>query len=382
MTRSGSDQWRNRRTSGRRSGIFAALIGHAEDGARSEISWSELKSEVSRLQRALRAAGVCKGDRVAGVLPNIPETVLAMLAVSSLGAVWSSWSPDFGAQTLLDRLGQIRPKVIFTVPAYHYNGKTHLCLDKLRDLEGKLDDCRHLATIPNAGESGVADGAVTLEAFCAPHAPAALTFEPMGFDDPLFILFSSGTTGLPKCIIHKTGGVLLQHLKEHQLQGDNHPGDRLFYYTACRWMMWNWQASALASGAVLVLFSTGSPISPVYSGQAQKRQLGMAVDVIDGAGTPVRGGSGELVSRGSHLSMPLGFLNDPDRAQYRSSYFAAHARLWTQGDLVALTAEGGMVFYGRSDATLNPGGVRIGTAELYRQVERISPGLSPTGRRV
>jgi acetoacetyl-CoA synthetase len=439
-----------------------ALVGHAENGARHEISWAELRAEVSRLQQALRAAGVGKGDRVVGVLPNIPETVLAMLAATSLGAVWASCSPDFGAQTLIDRLGQLRPKVIFTVPAYHYGGKTHHCLEKLRDLAGKLDDCRHLVTIPYAGESGAAEGAVPLAEFCDPYAAAEPTFEPMRFDDPLFILFSSGTTGLPKCIIHRTGGVLLQHLKEHQLQGDIRPGDRLFYYTTCGWMMWNWQASALAAGATLVLFdgspfhpdaarladlcvaervthfgtsakyletcmaqgfapkdshdlselrvlfSTGSPlseggfryvyeswksdlclssiaggtdilgcfvggspISAVHVGQSQKRQLGMAVDVVDGAGAAVRSRPGELVSRLSHPSMPLGFLNDPDRVRYHKSYFETYPDLWHQGDLVELTDEGGMVFHGRSDTTLNPGGVRIGTAELYRQIERV-----------
>ncbi|NSY40382.1 acetoacetate--CoA ligase [Leisingera sp. ANG59] len=439
------------------------LIGIGEDGTRSEMSWAELRAEVSRLQQALRAAGVGKGDRVAGVMPNIPETILAMLAATSLGAVWSSCSPDFGTQTLIDRLGQIRPKVIFTVPAYHYNGKTHRCMDKLRDLAGKLDDCSHLVCVPYAGESGEGPGVVTLAEFCAPHAAGEPVFEPMGFDDPLFILFSSGTTGLPKCIIHRTGGALLQHLKEHQLQGDIRPGDRLFYYTTCGWMMWNWQVSALASGATLVLFdgspfypspsrladlcvaervthfgisakyiescmaagfqpkdshdltalrvlfSTGSPlsesgfayvyerwksdlclssiaggtdilgcfvggspISPVYAGQSQKRQLGMAVDVVDEAGTPLRGSPGELISRLSHPSMPLGFLNDTDRARYRNSYFETYPGLWHQGDLVELMPEGGMEFFGRSDATLNPGGVRIGTAELYRQVERVA----------
>jgi acetoacetyl-CoA synthetase len=210
-----------------------ALTAHAEDGTRQEITWTDIRTDVSRLQQALRAEGVGKGDRVAGVMPNIAETIVAMLAATSLGAVWSSCSPDFGTQTLLDRLGQIQPKVIFTVPAYHYNGKTHRCLDKLRDLVGKLEDCQLLVTVPYSGETGEVEGTVTLDALCAPHAATGLSFEPMGFDEPLFILFSSGTTGLPKCIIHKTGGALLQHLKEHRLQGDIRPGDRLLYYTTC-----------------------------------------------------------------------------------------------------------------------------------------------------
>jgi acetoacetyl-CoA synthetase len=454
----------------RRSGSDPAIIFHGESGIRREFSWDDLRHLVSRLQQALRALGVGLGDRVAGFLPNIPETVAAMLATTSLGAVWSSCSPDFGGSGLLDRFGQIEPKVLFCADGYFYNNKKFSSLTTVGKL-GKLLGClQSIIVVPYVQEapdiSSVGEKGVLLDGFLSPFEERDIEFTRVGFRDPLFIMFSSGTTDLPKCIVHSVGGGLIQHMKEHQLQCDVKPGDRLMYFTTCGWMMWNWQVSALASGATIVLFdgspfypdgnrladiaaterithfgtsakyldacakgsvapakthdmsslrtilSTGSPLAPemfdyvyrdwkkdvclssisggtdilacfvggnpvgpVYRGQCQKRHLGMDVHVFDENGNPVEGRQGELVCLSAHPSMPTEFWNDPGGARYRNAYFERFDNVWCQGDWVELTPEGGMLFYGRSDATLNPGGVRIGTAEIYRQVKRIDEVL-------
>lgn len=438
----------------------AAVITFSEDGHRRETSWQDLATQVSVFQQALRRAGVAKGDHVAGVMPNSVETIIAMLAATSLGAIWSSCSPDFGLQTLLDRFGQIQPKIIFSVCSYRYNGKTHDCSSKLMSLVAELPNSPKLVLFPFAG--AFPDTDLAADTFCEEIQATKLVFESTGFSDPLFVLFSSGSTGLPKCIIHSVGGTILQHAKEHRLHCDIGAGDRLFYYTTCGWMMWNWQVSALATGATLVLldgspffpsssrlpdiceaekvthfgtsakyiescqnadlrvtashdlssvrtilstgsplseagfryiydawkedvclssiaggtdilgcFVGGSPISPVYAGQIQKRMLGMDVQVYQDDCKSAVDQIGELVAIKSHPSMPIGFVDDPKKKRFMRAYFERFGDVWCQGDLVKLTAEGGMCFFGRSDTTLNPGGVRIGTAEIYRQLERI-----------
>ena len=442
------------------------LILRHESGKRREITRQELCEQVSRLQQALRDLGVKKGDSVAGYLPNIPETAAAMLATTSLGAVWSSCSPDFGVNGLKDRFGQIEPKVLFTADGYTYNGKSFDSLRAMAELGAHIGSVTKIVVIPFLNEKPVidilAEKGVLLADLCAGYTEKPLVFTPVGFRDPLFILFSSGTTGLPKCFVHTVGGTLLHHLKEHQLQCDIKPQDRLLYFTTCGWAMWNWQVSALASGATLVLYegsptypnayslpdivaeekvthfgtsakyldacskqdvkpiethdfsllrtimSTGSPLSaegfhyvyeawkkdvclssisggtdiigcfvggnpigPVYAGQCQKRHLGMDVQVYNSDGQSIIGEPGELVCLSPHPGMPLGFLNDPDNKRYFDAYFARFNNVWCHSDWVELTLEKGMIFFGRSDATLNPGGVRIGTAEIYRQVEGI-----------
>jgi len=450
----------------RHSGDGAALIFRGENGERRELTWNQLHALVSRLQQALAALGVGTGDRVAGYVPNTPETIVAMLAVTSLGAAWSSCSPDFGLNGLRDRFGQIAPKVVFTADGYHYNGKTFGSIDTAANLGREIDGLEKIVVFPFVSDapdiSALGERGVLLDNFIAPYEARALEFNRVAFRAPLFVMFSSGTTGLPKCIVHSVGGTLLQHLKEQQLHCDLQSGDRMLYFTTCGWMMWNWQVSALASGVTLVLFdgsptypdfnsladiveeekvthfgtsakyldslakaktrpvdthafpglrtilSTGSPLSeegfryvydawkldvclssiaggtdilgcfvggnpigPVYAGQCQKRLLGMNVRVFDSEGNSLQGEPGELVCISPHPSMPIGFWNDPDGERYRSAYFDKFDNIWCHGDFVTLTPEGGMVFKGRSDATLNPGGVRIGTAEIYRQVETI-----------
>jgi acetoacetyl-CoA synthetase len=442
------------------------LIFRHESGMRQEISHQTLCDQVSRLQQALWNMGVQKGDRVAGYLPNIPEAVVAMLATASLGAVWSSCSPDFGVNGLKDRFGQIEPKVLFTADGYTYNGKFFDSLGVVAELGSHLPNVKKIVVIPFVNDKPkigiLGQKGVLLTELCSQYVEQPLQYTQVNFRDPLFILFSSGTTGLPKCFVHSVGGTLLHHLKEHQLQCDIKPQDRLLYFTTLGWAMWNWQVSALASDATLVLYegsptypnayhladvvaeekvthfgtsakyldscakqnvrpvethdfaclrtilSTGSPLSaegfqyvylswkqdvclssisggtdiigcfvggnpigPVYAGQCQKRHLGMDVRVYDGDGQPIMGEPGELVCLSPHPGMPLGFLNDPDRKRYFDAYFARFDSAWCHSDWVELTPEKGMIFYGRSDATLNPGGVRIGTAEIYRQVENI-----------
>ena len=442
-----------------------ALVFWGEDQVKRRMSRAELYAEVARFQRFLVDAGVGEGDRVAGYLPNLPETLIAMLAATSLGAIWSSASPDFGVQGVLDRFGQIAPKVLVCVDGYWYNGKPVDCLPKNAEVVAQMPSLVKTVVVPYLASrpalEGIA-GAVHWQDIALPAPGAEVSIRRVAFDHPLFIMYSSGTTGVPKCIVHCHGGALLQHLKEHQLHSDVRPGDRLFYFTTCGWMMWNWLVSGLACGATLLLydgspfadsgkvlfdlaqaekmthfgtsakfidaaakmgltpgkthdlsalravFSTGSPLSPegfdwvyreikqdillasisggtdiiscfvlgnpvlpVYRGEIQCRGLGMAVDVFDDDGKPVRSEKGELVCTKPFPVMPVGFWNDPDGAKYRAAYFERFPNVWCHGDFSELTAHDGMIIYGRSDATLNPGGVRIGTAEIYRQVEKL-----------
>jgi acetoacetyl-CoA synthetase len=441
-----------------------ALVFWGEDKVKRRLTNAELLSAVSRVTQALRAVGVGRGDRVAGYMPNMPETIIAMLATSALGAIWSSASPDFGVQGVIDRFGQIEPKVLFTVDGYWYNGKPQPILERVSTIVAQLPTVGQVVVTPYLGDrpKALPERAIDWENFVAPFASAPIAFERLPFAHPIFILYSSGTTGVPKCIVHGAGGTLLQHVKEHRLHSDIRPGDRLFYFTTCGWMMWNWLASGLGSGATLMLYdgspfidegrilwelaqgertthfgtsakyidalkktglvprehydlsalrallSTGSPLAPegfdyvydsvkddlclssisggtdiiscfalgcptlpVWRGELQCRGLALRVDVFDEDGRSVRGEKGELVCTAPFPSMPIGFWNDPDGAKYRAAYFERFPGVWCHGDWVELTAHDGMIIYGRSDATLNPGGVRIGTAEIYRQVEQL-----------
>ncbi len=452
----------------RREGAGDAIVFRGEDKVARRWSWDELRATVLKLQQALRAAGVREGDRVAALLPNMPEAVSAMLATASLGAVWSSASPDFGPRGVLDRFGQIEPKVLIASDGYWYAGKRIDIGPKLEEIVPQLPTVGRVVVVDYLGAAEataarLANG-VTLEAFLDPWPGGhALAFRRMPFDHPLYILFSSGTTGVPKCIVHRAGGVLLQHLKEHALHADTRQGDRVFYFTTLGWMMWNWLVSALGRGATLMLYdgspfhpgpetlfdwadeegmtlfgtsakyidavrksgvrpiathrlaalkgiaSTGSPLSaesfafvyegikrdvhlasisggtdivscfvlgdptrPVFAGEIQGPGLGLSVEVWTGEGRPAPvGEKGELVCTRPFPVMPLGFWNDPDGAKYRAAYFERFPGVWHHGDFAEVTEHGGFVIHGRSDATLNPGGVRIGTAEIYAQVERI-----------
>jgi acetoacetyl-CoA synthetase len=439
-----------------------ALVFWGEDQVKRRMSHAELYDLVSRLAAAMRAMGVKAGDRVAGFVPNMPETIAATLATASLGAIWSSCSPDFGAQGVLDRFGQIAPKLLFAADGYFYGGKRFDSLARVAEFLPKLPSVEKVVVLPYAGGGTLPPKAVTLADFVAAHPAGEIRFERLPFDHPLFIMYSSGTTGAPKCIVHGAGGTLLQHLKEHRLHSDIRPGARMFYFTTCGWMMWNWLLSGLASGATLLLYdgspfhptgnilfdfaeaercsffgtsakfidacnkaglkpiethdlsalrtiaSTGSPLlpegfdyvyasikrdvclssisggtdiiscfvlgnpaGPVWRGEIQARGLGMAVEVWNDLGRPVVGEKGELVCTRAFPSMPAGFWNDPDGAKYRRAYFERFPNVWCHGDYAELTKHGGMIIYGRSDAVLNPGGVRIGTAEIYRQVEQL-----------
>jgi acetoacetyl-CoA synthetase len=449
----------------RRRDRAPAIVFWGEERLKTTVTCAELYSEVSRLAQALRAAGVKPGDRIAGYLPNVPGAVIAMLATASLGAVWSSCSPDFGVQGVLDRFGQIEPKILFAADGYFYNGKTIDLVDRLKEIAGQLPSVENVVVVPYTRPRPPLAGiprAVNVHDLMAPWRARELSFERFPFDHPLYIMYSSGTTGVPKCIVHGAGGTLLQHLKEHQLHVDLKAGERLFYFTTCGWMMWNWLASALASRATIVLYdgspfvvggrilfdyadaarinvfgtsakfidsaakaglrprtshqltsmramlSTGSPlvaegfdyvyrevksdlqlasisggtdliscfvlgnpVAPVWRGEIQCRGLGMKVEVFDDAGRPVRREKGELVCTAPFPSMPVGFWNDADGAKYRAAYFDKFPGVWCHGDYIEETAHGGYMIYGRSDTVLNPGGVRIGTAEIYRQVERL-----------
>jgi len=448
----------------RRRDATPAIIFRGEDGSRRELSWAELCDQVAALAASLKADGVGQGDRVAGYLPNAPEAVIGMLATSSLGAVWSSCSPDFGISGVLDRFGQIEPKVLLTVDGYHYAGKRVDIRPKVEEIARALPCLARTVVYPFLDKApdlaGIAKAVAFADYLTKPVPDLAFTRVP--FDHPLYVLYSSGTTGKPKAIVHGVGGTLLQHLKEHKLHTDIRPADRFFYFTTCGWMMWNWLATGLASEATLVLFdgspfhptpdilfdiaaeeriaafgtsakyldalkkagrepmrthdltklrtilSTGSPLvaesfewvygkiksdlqlasisggtdivscfvlgnpaGPVYPGEIQMRGLGMAVEIVDDNGTPVRGEKGELVCTKPFPSMPVSFWNDPDGSRYQKSYFDRFPGIWCHGDYAELTEHDGIIIHGRSDAVLNPGGVRIGTAEIYRQVEQI-----------
>ena len=453
----------------RRRGDATALVSLLEDGTREETTFDELYAQVAAIAAALKARGIEPGDRVAGFMPNVTETVVAMLAATSLGAVWTSCSPDFGFHGVMDRFGQVKPKVLFAADGYYYNGKAHDSLEKVRQIAEEIDSLEQVVIVevvekaPNIAGIENIEGAALFSKWLHEHASVTdIEFEQLPFDHPLYIMYSSGTTGVPKCIVHGAGGTLIQHLKEHQLHCDIGPEDTLFYFTTCGWMMWNWLVSGLASGATLIVYdgspfaddgkvlldaidreritvfgtsakfisgiekaglkpreshdlsslntilSTGSPLShesfeyvyrdvksdvllasiaggtdiiscfvcgcptrPVYTGQLQCRALGMAVEFWDETGAPLASGKGELVCKRSFPSMPIGFWNDDDGGKYHRAYFAQFDNVWCHGDYGELTLEDGAIIHGRSDAVLNPGGVRIGTAEIYRQVEKL-----------
>jgi acetoacetyl-CoA synthetase len=442
-----------------------AIVFNGEGRVRRTLSHAQLSAEVAAFATALHEAGIAPGDRVAGYVPNMPEAIVAALGAAAVGAVWSSCSPDFGVQGVLDRFGQIAPRVLVAADGYFYGGRTHDCLGRLAEVVRALPTVERTIVIPYACETLRLDGirqAVPWDEFSGDRGFDRFAFERFPFNHPLYILYSSGTTGIPKCIVHGAGGTLIQHLKEHQLHCDIHAGDRVFYFTTCGWMMWNWLVSALASGATLLLYdgspfhpdgrvlfdladetgmtlfgtsakfidavgkaglapisthrldtvktmtSTGSPLAPesfdfvyekvkrdihlasisggtdiiscfvggnpngpVWRGEIQARALGMRVEVFDEEGRPVRGEKGELVCTMPFPSMPVEFWNDPDGRKYRAAYFETYPGVWRHGDYVELTEHDGMIIYGRSDAVLNPGGVRIGTAEIYRQVEQL-----------
>lgn len=441
------------------------IVFQSEDKVSERLDYKTLYDQVSVVAQALENAGVGEGDRVAAVMPNCPQTVIAMLATVSLGAIWSSCSPDFGVAGIVDRFAQIEPKVLFLIQTYYYNGKKIELSENNRQLSQLLSPGRIVIssfTGDSPNDHGDPARIKTWDSFVADFLPQTIAFRRVAFSHPLFIMYSSGTTSKPKCIVHGHGGTLLQHLKEHQLHADIKPGDRLFYYTTCGWMMWNWLVSALASRASIMLydgspfapsadvlfnyidrekithfgvsakfidacqkeglnpasshdlsslktilstgsvlgpasfdyvytqvkqdvclssisggtdilgcFALGNPWLPVYRGELQCRGLGMDVSVYNEDGDPVVGFKGELVCRSPFPSQPLGFWGDESGEKYHDAYFSRFDNVWCQGDYVELTERNTMIFYGRSDAVLNPGGVRIGTAEIYRQVETI-----------
>ncbi len=441
-----------------------AIVAEDERGRSRTLSHRELRQAVSRMAAGLRACGVRRGDRVGGFVPNIPEAIIAMLAAASIGAIWSSCSPDFGSGGVFDRFGQIEPAVLVAIDGYTYNGKAIDCRDRVREIVARIPSIRRVVVAPfleAAADIGSIPNAVRWDEFCSGPAgePA---FEPVPFDHPLYIMYSSGTTGVPKCIVHGHGGTLLQHMKELMLHTDLRRDDTIFYFTTCGWMMWNWLVSGLGVGATVALYegspahpdagslwrfaeragisifgtspkfisscalagvepgrtcdlsklrtvlSTGSPLTPdnfewvyrhvkpdvqlssisggtdiiscfmlgnpvlpVYAGEIQCIGLGMDVHAFDSSGRPVVGEKGELVCCSPFPSQPVGFWNDPDGSRYRRAYFEFYPGVWRHGDFIEITPRGGVVVYGRSDATLNPGGVRIGTAEIYRQLEGV-----------
>ncbi|KTC73040.1 acetoacetyl CoA synthetase [Legionella birminghamensis] len=451
----------------KRNDDYPAIVSLDESGKRQVLTYRQLRQQVAECAQGLKNAGVRTGDRVAAIMPNVASTIIAMLAASSLGAIWSSCSPDFGAQAAIDRLGQVEPKVLFACNGHQYIGKTHLAQEKIAEIKAAIPSIEKVVICP------VIDGDFHIKAieqgiwwkdFLKPADDCQFTSLP--FAHPLYILFSSGTTGKPKCIMHGAGGTLLQHLKELGLHTNISEQDNLCFYTTCGWMMWNWMVSVLALGATLTLYegapnfpdsyrlfqlideekvsvfgtsakflsavekagaipcehysmsalktilSTGSPLLPknydfvyekiksdvqlssisggtdivscfalgnpalpVYRGELQCRGLGMAVSIFNEEGQPIQEECGELVCTQAFPSMPVGFWNDPDRKAYKRAYFERFEQVWAHGDYAELTPHDGLIIYGRSDAVLNPGGVRIGTAEIYRQVEKIEEVL-------
>ncbi len=442
-----------------------ALIFRGENDQRTTLSYQALYQAVAEAQQGLLQAGVKQGDRVVAIMPNCPETVILMLATTALGAIWSSCSPDFGVQGVLDRFGQIEPRLLLTTDGYFYGGKAFSCMEKITRIQQQLPSLATTVVVPFiSSQPQTGPNTLLWGDFC--QAADEVLIVPVSFSQPLFIMYSSGTTGAPKCIVHGHGGTLLQHLKELGLHTDLKAQDTIFYFTTCGWMMWNWLVSSLAFGAAVVLFdgspfhpeptalmdmadeetisifgtsakylaalekagvkpvqshnlqhlktilSTGSPllhgsydyvfrdvkanvqlssisggtdilscfalgcpILPVYRGELQCRGLGMDVHFVDSTGTLLVGEKGELVCRASFPSMPVGFWNDPDGSRYHQAYFATFANTWAHGDYGELTSHGGVIIHGRADAVLNPGGVRIGTAEIYRQVEKVTEVL-------
>jgi acetoacetyl-CoA synthetase len=443
-----------------------AVIFRGENRVRLVLSWAELNARVARFARLLESLEIGEGDRVCGIVPNHPDTLAAFLAANAIGAIWSSCSPDFGERAVLDRFGQIAPRVLIACDGYYYAGKTIDIGDKTRNVASAMPSVERVLLIDYAGtarnQMSKIPGALCLGDAAAEMSDAPIRFAQMPFDHPVFILFSSGTTGVPKCIVHRAGGILLKHLSELVLNTDLKPGDRLFYYSTCGWMMWNWLVSGLAAGATLLLYdgspfhpderalfdfaeeeamsvfgtsakyidavkktgwrprdthefaalrtmcSTGSPLAPesfdfvyeaiksdlhlasisggtdicgcfvagnplaaVHRGEIQCATLGLAVAVFGDDGRPLRRGKGELVCTNAFPSMPVGFWNDPDGSKYHAAYFSRFDKVWRHGDFAEWTEHGGMIIHGRSDATLNPGGVRIGTAEIYAEVEQV-----------
>ncbi|QTA80691.1 Acetyl-coenzyme A synthetase [Desulfonema limicola] len=442
-----------------------ALIFHGEDQVKRSLTYAELYNEAACVAKSLKDAGVKTGDRVVGFMPNMPESIIAMLAAASLGAAWSSCSPDFGVKGVLDRFGQIKPKVLFTANGYFFKGKSIDSLERITNILGQIDSVEKVIVVPytesNPDISRVPNG-VLYDDFKSKQTGLEIEFEQLPFDHPLYIMYSSGTTGLPKCMVQSAGGILIHQMKEHILHTDLKREDNIFYFTTCGWMMWNWLTCALSVGAAVILYdgnpfqpgpealwqmaeedkitvfgtsagyiaalmnsglkpkekfdlsslrallSTGSPLSmegfdfiyqeiskdlqlasisggtdingcfalgnpmdPVYAGELQCRGLGMKVEAFDENGKPVYNQQGELVCTAPSPSMPIYFWDDPDGKKYHSAYFDVFPGVWRHGDYIEINDRGGVTIYGRSDATLNPGGVRIGTAEIYRQVEML-----------
>ena len=442
-----------------------ALVFWGEDQVKRRLTYAELYNQVASVAKSLKDAGIKTGDRVVGFMPNMPESIIAMLAAASLGAAWSSCSPDFGVKGVLDRFGQIKPKVLFTANGYFFKGKTIDSLERISNILAQIDSVEKVVVVPytesNPDISKVPNG-IMYDDFKSKETGLEIEFEQLPFDHPLYIMYSSGTTGLPKCMVQSAGGILIHQMKEHMLHTDLTRKDNIFYFTTCGWMMWNWLTCALSVGATVILYdgnpfqpgpealwqmaedekitvfgtsagyiaalmnsglkpkekfdlssirallSTGSPLSmegfdfiyqeinknlqlasisggtdingcfalgnpmdSVYAGELQCRGLGMKVEAFDENGKPVYNQQGELVCTAPSPSMPIYFWDDPDGKKYHSAYFDVYPGIWRHGDYIEINDRGGVIIYGRSDATLNPGGVRIGTAEIYRQVEML-----------